>query len=231
MKITVIGATGMVGSRLVTEAADRGHVVTAASRNPGVDPRPDVIASVAVDVRTPETLAPVLAGADAVVLAIRPVPGDEHTLAPLTAAVLDAADAAGTAVLIVGGAGPLRSPNDRTLLVADDPAHVPAAWQSIAAASTAQLRTCQQNSSTGWVYLSPPAILEPGTRTGRYRRGTTTLLTDADGRAAGSAEDLAVAVVDELERPGAEQHFTIAHAQFGSGDARGDSERVRPIAR
>ncbi|MGW3206601.1 hypothetical protein [Streptomyces sp. NPDC001135] len=46
----------------------------------------------------------------------------------------------------------------------------------------AQLRTCQARSGAGWVYLSPPAVLEPGTRTGRSRRGTDTLLIDADGQ-------------------------------------------------
>ncbi|MGW1745760.1 hypothetical protein ACWCRD_09100 [Streptomyces sp. NPDC002092] len=44
------------------------------------------------------------------------------------------------------------------------------------------------------VCLSPPALLEPGVRTGRYRRGTDTLLIGADGRTWISAEDLAVAV-------------------------------------
>ena len=33
MKITVIGATGMIGSRVVAEAARRGHEVTAVSRS------------------------------------------------------------------------------------------------------------------------------------------------------------------------------------------------------
>lgn len=217
MKITVIGATGMVGSRVVTEATTRGHLVTAASRNPGVHPGSDAIASVAVDVTSPDTVTSALADADAAVLAIRPARGDEHRLAPLTEAVLDAAAATRTALLIVGGAGPLRSPKDPELLVADDPTYVPAAWQSLAAASTAQLRTCQEHSGNGWTYLSPPAILEPGTRTGRYRRGTTTLLTDADERSAISAEDFAVAVVNEVERPGDERHVTIAQAHPSHG--------------
>ncbi|GAB3116661.1 hypothetical protein GCM10027055_26570 [Janibacter alkaliphilus] len=64
-----------------------------------------------------------------------------------------------------------------------------------------------------WAYLSPPALLEPGTRTGRYRRGTTTLLTAQDGKSWISAEDLAVAVVDELEQPGADRHITVAAAE------------------
>ncbi|MDK8434542.1 MULTISPECIES: NAD-dependent epimerase/dehydratase family protein [unclassified Brevibacterium] len=37
MRITVIGATGMVGSHVVAEAADRGHEITAVSRNAQTD--------------------------------------------------------------------------------------------------------------------------------------------------------------------------------------------------
>lgn len=96
-------------------------------------------------------------------------------------------------------AGALRSPDGSDLPVADNPAYVPAEWNTVAAAGVAQLRTCQAHAGADWVYLSPPALLEPGERTGRYRRGTDTLLTGADGRSWISAEDLAVAVVDELE--------------------------------
>ena len=36
MKIAIIGATGIVGRRLVDEALDRGHTVTAIARRPEV---------------------------------------------------------------------------------------------------------------------------------------------------------------------------------------------------
>lgn len=39
MRITVIGATGMVGSRIVAEAASRGHEVAAASRASAIPPQ------------------------------------------------------------------------------------------------------------------------------------------------------------------------------------------------
>jgi putative NADH-flavin reductase len=58
---------------------------------------------------------------------------------------------------------------------------------------------------------SPPALLEPGVRTGRYRRGTDTLLVGAEGRSWISAEDLAVAAVDELETPGPDPLITVVH--------------------
>ena len=90
------------------------------------------------------------------------------------------------------------------------PDHVPAAWQSAARASLAQFRVCQAHLYDGWTYLSPPAVLEPGNRTGFYRRGTTTLLTDDNGDSRITTPDLATAVLDEHELPSAERHFTVA---------------------
>ncbi|MFD0888262.1 NAD(P)-dependent oxidoreductase, partial [Streptosporangium algeriense] len=134
----------------------------------------------------------------------------EHTVTATTKALLDAAARAGTRVLLVGGSSPLRVPEDPGRLVLDSPRYVPPEIRTIAAASAAQLDACLGHPAN-WVYLSPPALLEPGTRTGRYRRGTTTLIAGADGTSRISAEDLAVAVLDELENPGGHRHFTVGY--------------------
>jgi putative NADH-flavin reductase len=184
------------------------------------------VTPVAVDANDPSAIREALAGsasnstlngtsngaADAVVLTVRTAPVDREFLVGATRTVLDIAAQLGTRVLVVGGAGALRSPGGHDLLVADNPAYVPAEFRTIAAAGVAQLLTCQAQAGADWVYLSPPALLEPGARTGRYRRGTDTLLTCADGRSWISAEDLAVAVVDELETPGPERLITVVHS-------------------
>ncbi|MGC9541678.1 NAD(P)-dependent oxidoreductase [Streptomyces sp. UG1] len=215
MTVAVLGATGMVGSRVVAEAAARGHRVLALSRKPGEgDPN---VTPVVADASDPEAVRQALAGpaptgaADAVVLSVRTFPADREFLVRATRTVLDAAARLGTRVLVVGGAGALRSPDDPDLPVADNPAYVPAEYRPVALAGTAQLRACRAHADADWVYLSPPALLEPGERTGGYRRGTDTLLTAMDGRSWISAEDLAVAVVDEVEIPGAERHITVVH--------------------
>ncbi|SMQ21675.1 hypothetical protein SAMN06272771_7615 [Streptomyces sp. Ag82_O1-12] len=217
MRIAVLGATGMVGSRVVDEASARGLQVIALSRRPvGRTGSPNVT-PVAVDANDSRALCEALAGSashggvDAVVLAVRTVPVDEKFLVGTTRTVLDLAAELGIRVLVVGGAGALRSPDDPHLLVADNTAFVPAGIKAVAAAGIAQLRTCQSHAEADWVYLSPPALLEPGIRTGGYRRGTDTLLIGADGRSWISAEDLAVAVVDELESPGPDHHVTVVH--------------------
>ncbi|MFM9372775.1 NAD(P)-dependent oxidoreductase [Streptomyces sp. Da 82-17] len=218
MNIAVLGATGMVGSRVVAEAVSRGHQVIAASRRPGTAAAPGVT-SVAVDAGggDPASLDRALDKADVAVLAVRPAPGQEDTLAPMTVAVLDAAARTGVPVLVVGGAAPLDSPAEPGLSVLDDPRYVAAQWRAIAEASTRQLQACAEHPYDAWTYVSPPALLEPGARTGRYRRGTTTLLTGPDGSSRISAEDLAVAVLDELERPGGVRHFTVAEETSAPG--------------
>ncbi|GAA4479822.1 hypothetical protein GCM10023094_25460 [Rhodococcus olei] len=210
MKIAVFGATGMAGSAIVTEALTRGHVVTALSRRPDVEVDRDRLAVQALDVADPDTLDPVLAEVDTAVLSIRLAPGDEQRLAPLTHGFLDAAARSGTRVLVVGGSAPLRSPDDPDRLVIDDPNRVPDGWRAVAQASLDQFRVCQDHPYGEWTYVSPPAVLEPGARAGRYRRGVTTLLTDDSGDSRITAGDLAIAVVDELESPGDDRHFTVA---------------------
>lgn len=224
MTIAVLGATGMVGGRVIAEAGARGHQVLALSRQPAsADPNvtPNVT-PIAVDANDAHAVREALGTADAVVVTVRTDPVDQEFLVGTTRSVLDVAARLGVRVLVVGGAGALRSPDDQGLLVADNPAYVPAELKLIAAAGIAQLRTCQAHADADWVYLSPPALLEPGDRTGRYRRGTDTLLTGADGRSWISAEDLAVAVVDELENPGPERHITVVH-RADQGRTRQDS--------
>ncbi|MGZ1489933.1 NAD(P)-dependent oxidoreductase [Brevibacterium sediminis] len=216
MKITVIGATGMVGSRIVAEAADRGHGIIAASRRPNSESsaptaanRPGIQA-LPVDARIASDLATALTGADAAVLTVRAAPGRTAQFLALTEAALTATAHAGVPLLIVGGAGPLCPPNDPDSIVLDDPEFVAEEWRDLAAASVAQLEVCRNHSADRWTYLSPPAVLEPGDCLGDYQRGTTTLLAERDGRSWISTEDLAVAVVDELEEPRGECHFTVA---------------------
>lgn len=198
MKITVVGATGMAGSRVVAEATRRGHDVTAVSRSG---------TGVRADAHDRDRMAELFTGTDAVVAATRPVPGQEHTV---MTALLDAAAATRTRILVIGGAGPLRTPGRPELPVAENPDYVPSQWRTIAAASVAQFEACEEHPAD-WSYLSPPAVLEPGHRTGTYRRGATTLLTAPDGTSRISAEDLAIAVVDELENPSTARHFTVAY--------------------
>jgi len=63
-----------------------------------------------------------------------------------------------------------------------------------------------------WTAISPPASIQPGVRTGKFRLGGDRLLEDAQGQSRISREDFAIAIIDEIERP---QHrrkrFTAAY--------------------
>lgn len=212
MKIAVIGATGMAGSRIAAEAARRGHGVSGISRSEGgaAQALPGLTFT-AADATDPEAMGRIAGEHDLMVLATRPAPGTEDDARSPVANILDAALDFGSRVLVIGGAGPLRSPDRSDRLVIDDPRFVPEQWRTIAQASIDQFNACTAHHAD-WTYLSPPALFEPGTRTGTYRRGGNQLLIDSNGASRISAEDLAVAAVDEIENPQAGlRHFTVAY--------------------
>ncbi|RYG93536.1 MAG: NAD(P)-dependent oxidoreductase, partial [Alphaproteobacteria bacterium] len=63
-----------------------------------------------------------------------------------------------------------------------------------------------------WTYLSPAAEIAPGERTGTFRLGGDQFLTDAEGRSRISAEDYAVALIEEVEKSQhIRQRFTVAY--------------------
>src|SRR3954466_10513218 len=101
MKIIVFGANGRQGSRVVTEALERGHDVTAAVRSQeragNVDPRAAVVVADALDPRAAPAVPP---GHDAAVNATR----ERH--ADVAQALLAGLSQAGVRrLVIVGGAG------------------------------------------------------------------------------------------------------------------------------
>ncbi|GGR13318.1 NAD(P)H-binding protein [Streptomyces netropsis] len=201
MRITVFGAAGNVGSRVVAEALSRGHEVTAVVRNSARFPQLPAGAEARVgDASNAEDVARLSAGQDVVIGATRPAPGSEGELVKATEGLLTGLAGTGVRLLVVGGAGSLIVPGTGGATVIDAP-DFPADWRGIALACNAQLAACRGSSEVDWAYLSPAAMLEPGVRTGSYRLGGDELLVDADGNSAISMEDLAVVLLDEAEQP------------------------------
>ncbi len=212
MRITVFGAAGQVGSRVVAEALSRGHQVRAVVRDlaraQDLPPRAELCLG---DAAKRADVIALSAGQDLVISATRPPAGSESQLAAAAKALLSGLGGSGVRLLLVGGAGSLTLPGFPDRLVIDDPILVPEAWRPIALACGEQLEACRAAGDVDWTYLSPPALLEPGARTGRYRSGKDELLVDAAGRSAISMEDLAVALLDEAERPKhLRARFTVA---------------------
>ncbi|MFE2870378.1 NAD(P)-dependent oxidoreductase [Embleya sp. NPDC059259] len=213
MRITVFGAAGNVGSRVVSEALSRGHEVTAVVRDAARFPElhPEAEARVG-DAARIEDVAALSTGRDLVISATRPAHGNEQALADTAEALLAGLAGTGVRLLTVGGAGSLTVPGTGDTMAVDDPRFVPTAWRGIALACNAQLDVFRTDTEVDWTYLSPPAHLEPGTRTGSFRLGTDELLVDPDGVSAISMEDLAVALIDEAEQPRHHRaRFTVAY--------------------
>lgn len=213
MNVIIFGAAGDVGSRIVQEAVERGHQVTAVVRSTVPERLSDSNARiVSLDVMQVERLADYLIGFDLAISALRPSDGHEADLTPLTEKVLDAVDQAGVRALVLGGAASLRVPGRHGHTVLTAPGFLPDAVRPIAEACQAQLDACMARDATDWTYLAPPAELLPGARTGDYRIGCDTLVLDSAGRSHISMEDLAVAMLDEAEAPKhRNMRFTVAY--------------------
>ena len=114
--VLVYGATGKVGSKAVNEALNRGHVVTAVSRDPSrITLVHDNLTAVKGDVLDPDSVAGLVAGQDVIIISVRGVLGkskDPNDAIPYIAVenVIDALrDMGDTAprLIHVGGSGSL----------------------------------------------------------------------------------------------------------------------------
>ena len=197
MKIIIFGASGKQGQRLVDEALERGHQVTAAVRDPSKVTRTHAnLQVVRADAFLPASVTEAVRGHDLVLNSIGPkAPGDE--LVRAARALRSGMRSAGVnRLLVVGGAGSLEASPGHLVLE-----HIPKEWKWIAQAHLEALEVYRSFHDIDWVYLSPAATLEPGVRTGRYRLGTDALLSDTAGKSYLSMEDLAVVLLDEAGTP------------------------------
>lgn len=211
MKIAVFGASGAIGSSIAREAACRGHDVTAISRKPITRPDQGRIRARCGDARDLAWVMEIAESHDVVVTATRPIDGREHELVEVARDMLLAAERSKRRLLVVGGAATLRVPGTGGLLL-DDSTYLPPAARAIAKACAAQHELCLANEAADWTYLSPPAQLDAGPRTGDFRLGADELLVDARGASRISIPDLAVAAIDEIEAPRhRRQRFTVAY--------------------
>ena len=203
MKVALIGASGFIGSRLLAELSARGHAVTAIVRNPEkVASLPGVIA-VKGDVFDKDGFAKLIAGHDAVISAVHFTASDPQIL-------LAAVKQSGVKrYLVVGGAGSLEVAPGVKLF---DTPEFPAIYLDEARKGGVFLELLQQEQGLDWTSLSPSALIQPGERTGKFRLGTDQLLVDAKGNSSISAEDYAIALVDELEKPAhSRRRFTVGY--------------------
>jgi putative NADH-flavin reductase len=191
MNIVLIGATGAIGSRVLDEALRRGHTVSAVTRDPRkVEPRAGQTIRAGSTSDGPG-LTQVVKGHDAVVVSVK---WNENDITR----VIDVIRKSGVKrCLFVIGAGSLLRKDGRTHLehMADKGIQPPTSKPASLA-----YEEIKKITDLDWTAISPPASIQPGKRTGKFRRGLDKLIEDKDGQSLISREDFAVAIVDELEK-------------------------------
>jgi hypothetical protein len=201
MKIAIIGATGFVGSAVLKEALQRGHQVTAIARNTDkIATGNKNLTAIAADVYDSASLAKILAGQDAVVSAYNAGwtnPNLYNDFIKGSEAIQQAVKLSGVKrLLVVGGAGSLEVAPGVQLV---DTSEFPEQWKSGSSAARDYLNTLKKETELDWTFISPAIQLHPGKRTGAFRLGTDQPVFDSEGKSDISVEDMAVAIVDELE--------------------------------
>ena len=203
MRISLIGATGNAGSRILAELIRRGHQVTAIVRHPEKVPKLDNVIAKLGDTNCVHDLASTLRGHDVVVSSVHFLDGQADKL-------VDAVRQAGVPrYVVVGGAGSLDNGKGVKLIDAGD---VPEPYRAESRAGCAFLDLLRETNDLDWTFLSPSAQFIAGERTGVFRLGTDTALRDANGRSWISYDDYAVALVDEIEQPRhSGRRFTVGY--------------------
>ena len=218
MKIALIGATGFVGTPLVAELLQRGHHVTALARNPAkLAAQPNLTAK-PLDVNDAGAVAAAVTGHDAVISAFNPgwdVPDLYAKFMQGHDAIVAGVEQSGVRrLLVVGGAGSLFvAPGVQMVDTPEFASHVPPNIIPGAKAARDALTALRGNTALDWTFLSPPALLAPGERSGKYRTGGEQLLMAGEAPAGISTADMAVAIADEIETPRhVRARFTVAAA-------------------
>ena len=207
LDILVFGATGKVGRHVVAEALDRGHRVTAVSRDPArIDMDGENLEKARGDLLDPQSVRALLGGRDVVVISVRGIApgaqsGEDAIVRIGVENVVNALREARSAARLihVGGSGSLEIRPGVTLAERLPRFFLSRDFEIELEGQLLVLEYLESVDDVGWTYLTPPRSFTPGPRTGRYRVGGDRLMQDAQGKSRISRADFAVALIDEAE--------------------------------
>lgn len=200
LNIALVGATGNIGQTILSEALSRGYRVTGTTRDATKLPNLPNLKVAEVHPSATMALADVLRDHDAIVVSLKWNDNDINL-------IVDAIRQSGVSrAIIVVGAGSLVRDDGR--LHFD---HMPTPPPSSKPAMVA-LEIIRKIDDFDWTAISPPAVIQPGERTGRFAIDTDHMVAGRDGNCRISREDFAVAIIDELENPKfIKQRFTVGY--------------------
>lgn len=214
-KVAVIGATGFVGTHIVNELVNRGYQVEAVVRDASKVQPNEKVAAKSIDVNNVDELAEALKGNDAVINSFNAGWSNPNLYQDFLNGSINiekAVEKSGVKRFItVGGAGSLYI--DGKQLV--DSPDFPEAYKAGATAARDYLNKIKENTTLDWTFFSPAIEMNQttaGTRIGKYRTSLESPVFDENGRSVLSVEDVAVALVDELEQNNhIRERFTAAY--------------------
>lgn len=203
-KVAVIGATGFVGQQVVKELENRGYSVNAIVRDASKVNQTQQVTAKSIDVNNIEDLSEGLQGNDAVISAFSAGFNNSNFYNDFITGsnnIEKAVEKSGIKrLIVVGGAGSLYVAEN--VQVVDTP-EFPEEFRSVGFAARDYLNTLKNNNTLDWTFFSPAIEMHQGTagvRVGKYRTSLETPVFDENGRSILSVEDVAVALVDELEQ-------------------------------
>ena len=205
MKIALIGATGFVGKAILNELVERNYNVVAIARDTSkISVENGKLQKTQVDVFDEEKLSETLTGSDAIISAYNPGwnnPNIHEEFLKGAIAIEKAAEKSGVKKLIViGGAGTLKIDGN---YIVDGPDFPKEIYAGASAVRNYFVDHLSKNETLDWEFFSPALEMNMYSsdqeKTGKYRLGTDSPVFDSEGRSRHSVQDLAVAVVDEVE--------------------------------
>jgi putative NADH-flavin reductase len=221
LRILVYGATGKVGTHVVDEALQRGHLVTAVSRDPTrIQRQHPNLSAVAGDLLNDESIAELSVNQDVIILSVRGIIGKSKNpenaiqrigVEKVVNVLRNIGDDA-PRLIHVGGSGTLEVKPG--VLWADKipKIFVPKSLELEIQGQLLALEYLRTVSDAKWSYATPAKNFTNGERTGVFRIGGDAVLEDARGKSRISRADFAVALIDEAESAAhVRQRFSVAY--------------------
>ena len=187
MKVALIGATGFVGSHLLTELVNRGHEVTAIVREPAkINNTNPLVSVIQGDVFDTEKLTGLVKGHEVVISAYNPGWTNPEIYAQFlegSQSIQAASKAAGVKRYItIGGAGSLEVAPGVQLI---DTPEFPQEYKPGASAAREYLNILKSEKELDWTFVSPAIEMHQGTagiRRGTYRTALDNPVFDENHR-------------------------------------------------
>ncbi|MBU4537675.1 MAG: NAD(P)H-binding protein [Weeksellaceae bacterium] len=218
MKISLIGATGFVGNAILNELLERNYEVNAIARNTDkLTIENENLHKNSIDIFNQNDLAEAVKGSDAVISAYNPGwtnPNIHEEYLKGAESIQNAVENSGVKKLIViGGAGTLQIDGN---YIVDGPDFPKEIYPAASAVKKYFVENLSRNQTLDWEFFSPAIEMnmfsEDQAKTGNYRLATDSPVFDKEGRSRHSVQDLAVAIVDEIEnKKFNHQIFTAAY--------------------